>query len=269
MWLSASQIAVRVMLGGIAVIVPTAAVAGVPAYASIADSLPRVKLPAEVELRLLGGEYRAYSEGSSLTDEAGVVGAGGGPVDVEDCTLTGPDGGPVELRETVDGAVYNMGDVSGVGQFEFEASSSGSYRLSCDGSSATLAILRTKPSNGTVMLVGSAVSIAAGLILGAVVAWWRRRAPAARTGLPAPGAPGSPKEASGVLGRERVLRSFVADSATVREADYDKARTRGVVWAVIVIAIVAALATVTAVVTVTVVTDQGEVVSSGLPLGPR
>lgn len=44
------------MLGGIAVIVPTAA-----------------------ELRLLAGEYRAYSEGSSVTDEAGVVGAGGGP----------------------------------------------------------------------------------------------------------------------------------------------------------------------------------------------
>lgn len=191
---------------------PTAAIAGVPAYASIADSLPRVKLPAEVELRLPGGEYRAYSEGSSPTNEAG--GGGGGAVDVSDCTLTGPDGGTVELREAANGAVYNIGDVSGVGQFEFEAPGSGSYRLSCDGSSATLALLRTQPSNGTVMLVGSVVSIAAGLTLGAVVAWRRRRAaPAAQTGRPAPGIP---EEASGLLDRERVLRSFIANSATIR-----------------------------------------------------
>jgi len=103
-----------------------------------------------------------------------------------------------------------------------------------------------------------------------VVAWWRRReAPAARTGVPAPGAPGTPEEASGLIGRERLLHSFIANSATIREADYDKARTRGTVRAVIVIAIIAVLATVTAVATVTVVTDQGEVVASGLPLGPR
>lgn len=258
------------MLGGIVVVVPTAAIAGVPAYASIADDLPRVRLPVEVELRLPAGEYRAYSEGSSPTDEAASVGAGSGPVDVSDCALTGPDGGTVELREAVNSAVYNMGDVSGVGQFEFDAADSGSYRLSCGGSSATLAILRTKPSNGTVMLVGSGVSIAAGLILGLVLAGWRRReAAAARTGRPARGTAGAAAEASGGSSRELVLRSFIAGSATVREADYDKARSRGTRRAVIVIAIVAVLAAVTAVATVAVVTDQGEVVASGSPLGQR
>jgi hypothetical protein len=269
MWLSAKQIAIRVMLGGIAVIVPTAAIAGVPAYASIADSLPRVKLPAEAELRLPSGEYRAYSEGSSVTEESPGVASGGGAIDVSDCTLTGPDGGTVELREARDSAAYNMGDISGVGQFEFEAPSSGNYRLSCDGSSATLALLRTQPSNRTVMLVGSVVSIAAGLILGAAVAWRRRRETDARTGQPTADTPGSSDNASGMLGRERALRTFLANSATIRETDYDKARTRGIVRAAIMIAIVAVIATVAAVATVTVVTDQGEVVASAPRLGPR
>ena len=67
------------------------------------------------------------------------------------------------------------------------------------------------------MLVGSVVSIAAGLILGAVVGWWRRRqAPAVRTGRPAPGVPSTPEEAGGLPGRGRGLRSFLAHSATVR-----------------------------------------------------
>ncbi|HET8640515.1 MAG TPA: hypothetical protein VFM37_01180, partial [Pseudonocardiaceae bacterium] len=235
------------MLGGIAVVVPTAAIAGVPAYASIADSLPRVQLPAEVELRLPAGEYRAYSEGLRPSD--GAAGGGGGPVDVSDCTLTGPDGGTVELREAANSAVYNIGDVSGIGQFEFDAADSGSYRLSCNGSSTTLALLRSQPSNGTVMLVGSVVSITAGLILGAVVAGRRRRA---RTAVPGPHAPPDTKEeASGLLGREQVLHSFLANSATTREADYDQASARSLMRAVIVIAIVAVLATVTAVATVT------------------
>lgn len=253
----ASQIAIKVMLGGIAVIVPTAAIAGVPAYASIADSMPRVKLPAEVELRLPSGEYRAYSESSRKV-------GGGGPVGVSDCTLTGPDGGTVELRNAADNTVYAVGDVAGTGQFEFEAPVSGSYRLSCDRPSRTLALVRTQPSNGTVMLVGSVVSIVAGLILGAAVAWWRRRraVPVARTEPPASG---TPEDASGLRGRERLLRSFIADTATIRETDYEKARTRSIVRAVIVIAIVAVLATVTAVVTVAIVTNQGEVVASVAP----
>ena len=65
-------------------------------------------------------------------------------------------------------------------------------------------------------------------------------------------------------GGERVLRSFIATSATVREADYDKATARRIVRVVIVIAIIAVLVTVTAVATVTIVTDQGEVVASVL-----
>jgi hypothetical protein len=251
MWRSAARIAIKVMLGGIAITVPTAAIAGVAAYASIADSMPRVKLPAEVELRLSSGEYRVYGEGSS--------------VNPSDCTLTGPDG-RVELRRVVDEDSYTIGDITGIAQFEFEAPNSGSYRLACNESLATLAILRTQPSNGTVMLVGFVTSIAAGLIAGAVVAWrHRREATVARTGRPTPGTPGTTEETRGLPGSKRTPRSLVTNSTTLWE-EYERATTRRTVRTVIMIAIVAALATVTAVATVTIVTDQGEVVASGIHL---
>jgi hypothetical protein len=243
--LSARQIAIRVILGGTIIVAVTAVIASVPANASIADDLPRVKLPAEAQLSLPSGEYRAYSEGSSPTDATVVGGSGGGGrVNVTDCALTGPDGA-VELREAFNTSTYTMGDITGVGQFEFEAARSGSYRLSCDGSSATLALLRTKPSIATVMLVGSTTSLAAGLIVGVAVAWWRRRT--------APPKPDGPRE---------LLRSFVAESAAIRAVDREKAMTRAMVRTIVVIGIVALLTAVTAVATVVIITDLGEVTST-------
>lgn len=279
---SASRIAVGVMVGGLVVIAVTGAITAVATTASTADSLPRMVVPGAAELELPKGRYRVYQEQPHQYDDWL-----GPPEEMPElaCGLTDPSGNVIELAPSPEATTYRWKDTEGISALDFRAPESGLYHLTCrkpDGGSAVIVLLRVEPSLDDVIGFGAIGSVVLGRLVGDAVAWRRRRraavtqpaedadgdqAPAAAQAAPTETGPRSEAKRDA----ER-LRSFVASTAAIRataaEVDPDEHHRRVLAVSGAIMVAVAAVATVTAIVVMGVVGTQGALLLDGAAPGP-